>query len=263
EGRVGAAEVVLALDASNSMLAEDVPPNRLERERAAARALVRGLPGNRIGVVAFSARGYVLSPLTSDAGALELYLDALNPGIVTQGGSSLASALRQGAGLLLGADSARARRVLVLMTDGEALEEREEVLLAAEYADRVGVTVHTVGIGTAAGARVPDLDPVTGVRRGFKRDVDGTEVVSRLDEELLREVARETGGSYFALSEPGALERLRGELAGLPAAAGPERSGSGPALRYEWFVALALALLVLDTAMDARRRRRAHPLPAR
>ena len=256
EGEGGGAEVVLVLDASNSMLAEDVAPNRLERERAAARGLVRGLPRSRVGLVVFSGRGYVLTPLTGDLGALELYLDALSPGIVTQGGSSLASAIRQGTDLLLGADSTRAGRVMVLLSDGEALEEQEEIRFALRNAERAGATIHTAGIGTREGAPVPDVDPATGEQSGFKRDQGGEMVVSRLGEDLLREIASETGGSYFNLSHPGAVERLRAAIASAPSAPRPGDSSSGPGLRYGWFLGLALLLLGADTVIAARERRR-------
>ncbi|HEX2188516.1 MAG TPA: VWA domain-containing protein, partial [Longimicrobiaceae bacterium] len=264
EGGAGGAEVVLVMDASNSMLAEDVRPNRLERQREAARMLVRGLPGSRFGVVAFAGRGYVLSPLTGDPGALELYLDALSPGIVTQGGSSLAGAIRQGTDLLLGADSTRGGRVLVLMSDGEALEERAEVQLEVRRARRAGVTIHTLGLGTEGGAPVPDVDPVTGRRSGYKREPDGRVAVSRLVPDLLREVARGTGGSYHDASDPGAVDRLMRSIAAAPSAT-PRADGSGgPAAQYEWFLALALLLLAADSVLAVRARRGspAHGRPA-
>lgn len=247
----GGAQVALVLDASASMLAEDVPPSRLERERTLARRLLRAFPESRMGLVAFAGRGYALAPLTADPGALELYVDALSPQIATQGGSSLASAIRQGTNLLLGGDSL-VRRVMVLVSDGEALEERAEVMLAAERAEEWGVVIHTVGIGTAQGARVPDLDPRTGERRGWKQDPQTREVVvSRLDEPLLREVARITGGRYFRAGEVGVLVREVRSGRGGAAVYAP-----GEGVRYGWFLAAALLLIALDTALDARARRR-------
>jgi len=260
---MGGAEVVLVLDASNSMLVEDVRPNRLERQREAARALVRGVPESRVGVVVFSGRGYVLTPLTGDPGALELYLDALSPEIVTQGGSSLASAIRQGTDLLLGGDSASAGRVLVLMSDGEALEEAVEVGLAVRRAERAGVTIHTVGFGTAEGGPVPDVEPVTGRRLGFKRDVDGRTAVSALDAGMLREIAGGTGGRYFDGSRPDAVEGLLRAVGSAPAALRRAEGAGGPPLRYGWFVGLALALLAADTVLDGRGWRRRSPRDGR
>ncbi len=256
---VGGAEVVLVLDASNSMLVEDVRPNRLERQREAARALVRGVPESRVGVVVFSGRGYVLTPLTGDPGALELYLEALSPEIVTQGGSSLASAIRQGTDLLLGGDSVSAGRVLVLMSDGEALEEAVEVGLAVRRAERAGVTIHTVGFGTAAGGPVPDVEPVTGRRLGFKRDLDGRTAVSALDAGMLREIAGGTGGRYFDGARPDAVEGLLRAVASAPAAVRRADGAGGPPLRYGWFVGLALALLAADTVLAGRGRRGKSP----
>ena len=258
----GGAEVVLVMDASNSMLVEDVRPNRLERERAAARQLAHGLPGSRMGVVVFSGRGYVLTPLTGDPGAVELYLDALSPEIVTQGGSSLASAVRQGTDLLLGGDSLSTGKVMVLMSDGEALEERAEVGLAVRRAERAGVTIHTLGFGTEAGGPVPDVDPTTGRRLGFKRDVDGRTAVSRLDPGMLREIADETGGSYREGSDPRAVAALVRDVAAAPASARRPDGTGGPALRYQWFLAAALLLLAADTLLAARGRRPVAEVPA-
>jgi Ca-activated chloride channel family protein len=258
----GGAEVVLVMDASNSMLVEDVRPNRLERERAAARQIAHGLPDGRLGVVVFSGRGYVLTPLTADPGALELYLDALSPEIVTQGGSSLASAVRQGTDLLLGGDSASAGRVMVLMSDGEALEERTEVGLAVRRAERAGVVIHTLGFGTEGGGPVPDVDPTTGRRLGFKRDVDGSVAVSRLDPGMLREIADETGGRFREGSDPGAVAALLRDVAAAPAAARRPDGGGGPPLRYGWFLGAALLLLAADTVLAALERRRAQEVPA-
>src|SRR5690606_7760622 len=119
-----ARNIVLALDVSKSMLARDLSPNRLERARLLARRLLRELRGGRLGLVAFAGRAYILAPLTIDHGALELYVDALDPEIVSYGGSSLAAALRQATDLALGEDGTGGRdRAVVLVTDGEAHEE--------------------------------------------------------------------------------------------------------------------------------------------
>ena len=257
DGSAGA-DVVLVLDASNSMRVEDVDPNRLEWQRAAARELLGQIGGSRVGMILFAGRGYVMSPLTSDFSALELYLDELSPELVAQGGSSLSSALEQGVGLLL-ASEGRAPRALVLMTDGDALEEADEVERAARLAERAGVAVHAVGIGTARGGPVPDFDPRTGERVGFKRDPDtGQPAVSRLGEALLRSVAERTGGSYRALDRPSAPPELAASLrrGGRSAQSASAANGTVPGNRYEWFLALALLLLAADVWVADREGRR-------
>ena len=257
------ADVVLVLDASASMLAEDVRPNRLETERAEARRLLAEMAGERVGIVVFAGRGYVLSPLTSDHGALQLYLDNLSPDIVAQGGSSLSAALRQAQGLLAGGPAPRGRSgSVVLVSDGDALEEAEAVLEEARRASQLGITVHTVGVGTPGGAEIPDVDPATGRRRGVKREPTGEVAISRLGEALLREVARTSGGLYRPAGDPAAARAIAEEARS--AAALPERGEAPPGMgapvggggleeRYEWFVGLALALIAFDSLRERRR----------
>lgn len=238
--------IVFALDVSKSMLAEDVEPSRLEQERVLARRLLRDLPGDRLGLVAFAGRAYTLSPLTIDHGALNLYVDALDPEIVSQGGSSLAAALVQATDLARGSEESAGQRVVLLVSDGEALEDREQVIAAADRAARAGVTVFTVGVGTPAGATIPERDPVTGRVMDFKRDETGEIVVSRLDETLLREIADRSGGTFLRLDQAGATGRLVNALRGLERSAGPTGRVIEQQPRFALFVAIALLLILVD-----------------
>lgn len=246
-----ALDLVLALDVSKSMLALDVEPSRLERERTLARRLLQELPADRIGLVAFAGRAYTLSPMTIDHGALQLYLDALEPEIVSQGGSSLSAALHQATDLTRGAPDALPG-VVVLITDGEALEDESEVNAAASRARSLGVVVHTVGIGSVAGAPVPERDPITREVTGYKRGPDGEVVISRLGEPLLRRIAERTGGRYVRPGQPGEVERLLATLKGLDRSEVEGERRIERRQRYAWFVALALLLLAVD-AVAARR----------
>jgi Ca-activated chloride channel homolog len=239
----GGGDVVLVLDASNSMLVEDVAPSRLERQRSLARELVDGLGGGRVGLVAFGGTATVLAPLTTDAGALHLYLDALSPELVDQGGSSLSSALRHGLALLEGPGA------LVLVSDGEALEPPEVTAGALDEVARRRVPVHTVGVGTRAGGPVPHHDPLTGERRGFKREPDGREALSRLEPESLRGIAERTGGTYR--TDPGSAGAA--ELASLAGRAGAA-PGAPAGNRYRWPLAAAIVLIALDAVVGRRRR---------
>ena len=261
-------DVVLAVDISKSMFAEDLSPSRLERERIFLRRLVRELAGDRVGLVVFAGRAYVLSPLTTDHGAINLYLDALDPEIVSQGGSSLAAALAQAADLARGAEEVGGDRAVVLISDGEALEEQQAVRAAADRAARAGVTVFTVGVGTTAGAPVPERD-AAGETVGYKRDFDGSVVISKLNENLLEEIAGTTRGRYIRLDAVDAVGRLAGGLRDLERRPGTGARSEAPE-RFAWFVALALLLLGLDAWKHRRRkgspaiavRRRAAPARA-
>lgn len=255
EERSAAADLVLALDVSKSMLARDVAPNRLERQRVLARRILRELAGDRIGLVAFAGRAYVLSPMTVDHSALQLYLDALDPEIVSQGGSSLASAIRQATDLARGPQDG-GRGSVVLVTDGEALEEEDAVLQAADRAARVGITVHAVGVGTESGGPIPETADGTGAQ-GYKRGPDGEIVITRLNEDLLEAVAARTGGRYVRLDQAGATDAIVAALRGLDRSEGEARQRVREKARYGWFVLLSLALLAAEGIVAARRGREA------
>ncbi|HEX8321914.1 vWA domain-containing protein [Longimicrobium sp.] len=245
-------DVVLVLDASNSMLVEDVRPNRLERQREIARTLVRRLEGSRVGLVAFAGSGHVLTPLTDDFSALNLYLDALGPDIVHQSGSSLYSALAEAVNLLDVPGAGENPGSIVLITDGEALEPSSMVGLSLERAVRRRVAIHTVGLGTEAGGPVPNVDPETGRRRGFKRDPETRETaVSRLERPLLSAIARTTGGTAQVMPNAQAVAALANAAAS--GERGPGGGDSHPDNRYEWFLALALALIAADALSEHRR----------
>ena len=241
--------VVFAIDISKSMLVRDVQPSRLERARLLARRALRELTTDRLGLVVFAGRAYILSPLTTDHGALALYVDALDPEMVSQGGSSLASALSQATDLARGPSGRASNAAVVLISDGEALEEQNDIAQAAARAARFGIVVHTVGVGTAHGGRIPEIEPGTRRVLGYKQDPYGNTVVSKLEEQVLQSVAQETGGRYFNLETAGSTSALLRQLREL------ERTGGQSASRTErkdqtiWFIAAALALLFLDVLL--------------
>lgn len=194
-------ETVVVLDASNSMLAEDVRPSRLRLEQALARRMVGRLAG-RIGVVYFAGSGYVLSPLTEDRAATLMFTEAVHPTHVGQGGTSMVDGLEQALVVLAGGRSGAVRSI-ILFSDGESTVDETALGLALERARRAGVTIYTVGVGTTEGGRIP-MPPEDGVEADasdeptWLRDRQGRIVTSRLDEASLREIARATGGLYAA-----------------------------------------------------------------
>jgi Ca-activated chloride channel homolog len=246
EGRPLALNVALVADISRSMLVQDVEPNRLERARLLSRRLLRELPGDRFGLVVFAGRSYTLSPLTVDHSAIDLYIDALDPAMVSMGGSSMGDALRQATDLLRGAQIERGDRVIVLLSDGEVTEEVEDVRAAAERAARAGVRVMAVGFGTPGGGTIEVTDPDGGETRVVRNEF-GDPHISRLDDSLLREVASRTGGSYFRADDPVALVRLVSELRGLQRGEGEAGTRMDPVPRGPLLAGLGVLLLMLDT----------------
>jgi Ca-activated chloride channel family protein len=186
-------DIVIALDTSRSMLAEDVKPNRLARSKLAIEDLVKRLQGDRIGLVAFAGSAFVQCPLTLDYEAFAESLHAINVGIIPKGGTALTEAIKTSLDAFEGRQGKH--EALILITDGEDHEGHVDDA-AKEAADR-GVKIYTVGIGTAEG----DLIPVTvDGQQNFLKDRRGQVVKSRLDEETLQKIATTTGGAYVHAS---------------------------------------------------------------
>jgi Ca-activated chloride channel family protein len=239
------ADVVLVVDVSRSMLATDEAPTRLDRARLEIRKLRASGRAHRMGLVAFAGRAYPLAPLTTDAGALELYLDNLSPDIAGQPGSALGPAIRQATDLLTASRSA-ADRALVLLTDGESFEPPEAISAAARYAREGEVKLIAVQLGTEAGSTIPEV--VDG-KRELHRDREGQVVVTKAHPEVIEALAREAGGVAILPSGGDRASLLRGALDDLKTAAHDERTSSELEARFQWFLVPALLLLFWDVAL--------------
>ncbi len=188
--RVGA-EIMVCLDVSNSMLAEDVAPNRLERAKAEVRDLLAYLRGDSVGLIAFAGRASVLAPITPDFSFLRMVLDSAGPKSVSRGGTRLEEPIRKAvAGFAAGASVSRS---IILITDGE--DHDSFPLEAAKEAAERGIKVLAIGFGDENGSPIQVTDPKTGAKKTL-RDSSGAEVVTRLDGDTLREIALATGGAY-------------------------------------------------------------------
>jgi len=253
-------DLVLALDASLSMLATDERPNRLERMKQEVRRLRALSGGDRVGVLAFAGRSYVLSPLTVDAGALDLFLDNLDPSIVGQAGSSLARTFRQGTDLLL-LSRGDADKALVIMSDGEAFESAEEIVAEARRAGEQGVSVVTVGFGTEQGSTIPIRE--NGATT-VKLDEGRQPVITRYHPETLRAAAEAARGTFIPAEANDKAGRVKRALANLRTQQRASVTGETRTPRFQWFLAPGLALLLLDTILAERRgaRRRTRPTAA-
>jgi Ca-activated chloride channel homolog len=246
------ADIVLALDASLSMLAPDDRPNRLERMKQEARRLVALSGGDRFGVLAFAGRSYILTPLTVDRGALELYLDNLDPGVVGQPGSSIARTIRQGTDLLM-ATPTGSDRAIVVMSDGEAHEPVEDIVAAAQRAAQEGIMVITVGFGTEQGGNIPR--PASGGGTVLHRDQDGQVVVTRYSPETLQAIAQAGNGVFIASGETDKATRVRQAMASLRREVRQTQAGADMRSRFQLFLIPAMLLVMLDTLLTERRGR--------
>jgi Ca-activated chloride channel homolog len=244
-------DIVLALDASLSMLATDARPNRLERMKEEARRLLALSGGDRVGLLAFAGRSYILTPLTVDRGALELFLDNLDPTVVGQAGSSLSRAIRQGTDLLV-ATQTTSDRALIIMSDGEAFEPAEEITAAAAHAAEAGVTVIAVGFGTEKGSTIP-VRTAQGTQA--KRDENGQIVITRYTPDLLKDAVTAAHGVFIDAAATDKAARIRGALAMLRRQARETESETSRRARFQLFLIPALLLVLLDSVLSTRRGR--------
>jgi Ca-activated chloride channel family protein len=240
--RTNGGDVVLAMDASLSMLANDERPTRLERMKQEVRRYRAASPGDRVALIAFAGRAYVLSPLTSDDGALELFLDNLDPSIVGQPGTAIAPAIT-GALDLLTAAQGGAGKAIVLLTDGEGFDDRTDAIKAAQRAKQLGVRLVTVGFGTEGGTSIP-LRTASGVEA--KRDENGNIVITRYAPDLLRELARVADGEFVPADVTDKGTRVARALASLEARRRAAEAGLAMPARYQWLLGLAMLLLLFD-----------------
>jgi Ca-activated chloride channel family protein len=237
-----ALSLVFAMDISRSMLAEDASPNRLQRSIREARRLIQDLEGDRLGLIAFAGRSYILSPLTVDGSAIRLYLDALDPDLASEGGSDLSSVLAQG-GQLLGATTDAADRVLVVFTDGEAHDTLTDVVRQAEALKAAGVRLIMVAEGKPAPSRIPIRDS-TGTLLEYKRDEDGTVIQTQRRDDILRAVVDAAEGTLVPSEAPdqgGAVRDLVAAMKRSPTSA----TRTADLVPRAWIPGLVAALLLL------------------
>ncbi len=238
--------VVLAVDISRSMLAEDAPPSRLRRAVREARRLVQDLDGDRIGLIAFAGSSYIMSPLSIDGSALTLYLDALDPDMASQGGTGLAPALRQG-GELLQASSELADRVLVVFTDGEAHDSLPPITAQAERLKADGIRLILVAEGGRNPSRIPVRDD-HGVLLGYQKDEDGRVIETTRRDDMLGAAADAAQGTLVAADLPDQAGAVRDLVASYRRARASETRTEQSRPRAWLPLMLGVVLLVAQAA---------------
>lgn len=242
-------DIVVAIDTSKSMLAEDITPNRLARAKLAALDLMQRAKSDRLGLVAFAGSAFLACPLTIDDAVFRQSLEGLSTNTVSEGGTAVAEAIETALTAFKEDDN---HKVLVLFSDGE--DHDSGALEAAQKAAQAGMRIFTVGIGSTEGEllRIKGANGTT----DYIRDEEGNVVKSHLNETLLQQIASATeGGFYLRLSGAKTIDTLYEKgLAPLPKSQGKERLAKQPRERYHWFLAVALVLLVAELLFPERKR---------
>jgi Ca-activated chloride channel homolog len=231
-------DVVIALDVSKSMLANDLQPNRLERAKHFIGKLMSAMPNDRIGLVLFAGRAYLQMPLTTDHGAAMMFVSSAGPDAVPLQGTVINEALRQSANAFNTTE--RRFKTVVLISDGED-HDPEAINTARELADE-GMMINTVGIGSPEGAYIPDT--VTGQN---KKDASGNFVITRLNEDELKQIASNTNGVYVRLQDSDeAVGKLLDQFSGIESKAYGDVSLMNFKTYYWWFAIAMFVMLLIE-----------------
>ncbi len=243
-------DLLFALDTSKSMLAEDIKPNRLKRAHLAILDFVQQLEGDRVGLMPFAGSAYLMCPLTLDYETFAQSLAEISTDIIPRGGTNIAEVINRSLKTL---DNSANHKILIILTDGENLEG--DAIQAAEDAAKKGLTIYTVGVGTATGELIPISSGEGAGSKGFVKDASGKFVTSRLDEKTLIQIADKSGGIYAPLGSSGeGLERIyQQKLSLIPKEELAERRHKLPIERSEWPLAAALACFVLEFFIGERK----------
>ncbi len=245
-------DVMLVIDVSNSMLAEDMRPNRLERAKQEVRGLLDRLQGDRVGIVAFAGAAFVQCPLTLDYSAARLFLDIIDVDLIPQPGTNLPEAIKVATKAFNIQE--RKHKVMIIITDGEDFGKGLDD--AVEQAKLAGVRIYTIGIGRPDGEPIP-IRNSRGEMVGYKKDRNGELILTRLDEVTLKQVATATGGKYYHASAGEiALDDIYADISQMEKKELEERLMTQYEDRFQYILPLAIILLVADVMISERRRSR-------
>ena len=241
-------DVIVALDVSSSMLAEDIKPNRLERAKRKISDLLDMMEGDRIGLVAFAGTSFVQCPLTLDYGAARLFLSAIDTQLIPVQGTALGNAIKTSVKAFRSQE--KKSKALILITDGE--DQTGKALSAAKLAGDQGVKIYTIGIGGEIGAPLPNSSGAG----GFRKNQQGEVILSKLDETTLQQIALETGGSYVR-SVTGDIDlntiykdQIKKNIEKKELKSERRKIWQE---RFQWFIFIALIFLVAETCLSEKR----------
>ena len=240
-------DVFIALDISQSMLAQDVPPSRLIRARRFAQDVVNRLRGERLGLILFAGSAYVQAPITADLDAILLSLRSAHPNMIPDQGTNFGAAIQLAAESF--EENNQNHKALIIISDGE--DHEEEALLQAKAARDNGLLIFAIGVGTPEGGLIPIAD---GGRESYKRGPAGDPVLSILNEDMLRDLAQAGDGRYFNLasgSNP-VLDALKESIGQIEKRETEQRIFSEYNSYFQWLVGLAILLLLLEFLLPYR-----------
>jgi Ca-activated chloride channel family protein len=242
-------DIMITLDVSSSMLAEDIKPSRLERAKQFLSKLVDELKNDRIGIIVFAGRAYTQLPITTDYSAAKLYISTIETYFVPTQGTSIGEAITLAANSFGESNHSKA---IVLISDGENHED--DAVKATQEAEAKGIRVYSIGMGTTEGSPIPVFNG--NVETGYKKDRQGNTVITKLDETLLQQVAAAGQGVYIrADNTVNGLKKIYDEINSLEKKEIESKTFSDYEDRFQYFLGVALILIIIEVIIIERKSR--------
>jgi Ca-activated chloride channel family protein len=241
-------DIMIALDVSNSMLSEDVQPNRMERAKQAVSNLIDHLTNDRIGLVVFAGKAFMQMPITTDYDAARLFLSDINPGMISPQGTAIGEAIDM-CGTSFG--ESKKSKAIIIISDGE--NHQDDAVNAAKKANDNDIMVYTVGVGSPEGGPIPMV--VSGNNTGYLKDKDGNTVVTKMNPEALQEISSTGGGVYVNGNSTNSLQNVLDHIDKLEKSNIDSKVFSEYEDRFQYFLALSLLLLICEIFIFERKAR--------
>ena len=241
-------DVVFALDVSKSMLAEDIAPNRIEKSKQLITQIINSLAGDRIGIIGYAGSAFPQVPITTDFASTKLFLSGMNTDMVSSQGTAINEAIRMAETYYN--DEEQTNRVLFIVSDGEDHEGSFSEI--ASEANKMGIRIFTIGVGTLQGGLIPIKR--NGVLQSYKRDENGEQVITRLGQETLEDIANAADGEYIDGSNTKeVIDKVTGILNGMDKKEFESKQFTDFKDQFQWFLAGALFLLMFDVLLLERK----------
>lgn len=241
-------DIVFAVDVSKSMLAEDVAPTRLEKSKQIVSQIINNLGSDRIGIVAYAGSAFPVLPITTDYSVAKMFLQSMNPDMVSSLGTSLDEAIKLSETYY--DKKGKTNKLLIMISDGEDHGEGAEE--AAEEANKAGIKIITIGVGTEKGGPIPLKK--NGIVESFKRDNEGEVVITKLNQQSLKDIAKATQGGYiYGSSTKEVVDYVKKALDNIEKTEFEATQMADFQSQFQWFLGFAFALLLLDVFLLERK----------
>jgi Ca-activated chloride channel family protein len=241
-------DIIFAIDVSKSMLAEDVAPSRLDKSKQLVSQIINNLGSDRIGIIAYSGSAFPVLPITTDYSVAKMFLQGMNPGVISAQGTSIDQAINLATTFIDKKD--KTNKLLIIITDGE--DHSNDAVDAAEEAKKLGLKIITIGVGTEKGGPIPLKE--NGITSSFKRDDNGEVVITKRDSEVLKNIAKATGGGYVdGDSTKTVLDYVKNALDNIQKTEFESTQMADFKSQFQWFLGFGFFLLFLDVIILEKR----------